>query len=265
MHRLALIIVLAASGLTADPNSYFDHYLSFYHNTFQRLIELEEKIDGLDPTTRSRIGDRKKNYPSQFSGKSILLEDPVLIHAVITERKRLEQQQSFIAEISRSPRLKQQFEKQLATDFLALEVNNIIFLYVEHLSDFLSGRRKVKANTESETNRILAATLTALYFSQENKKQMAFFNPEVLKHTQKEFGSTLDLIYESIGPLKADLIPAQVSTSSKRTALNQDKERLEKTKKLLALVDRLGQILLKSNRPLWDEYQYNVLKASKKN
>lgn len=265
MYRLALIIILAASSLQAVSNSYFDHYISFYHNTLQRLIDLEEKIDGLDPSSRSQIGDRKQHYPSHFSGKSVLLEDPVLIHAIITERKRLEKQKSFIEEISRSPQLFRHFEKQLAADFLALEVNNIVFLYVENLSDFLSGRRNIKANSDLETTRILAATLTALYFSRENKKQMAFFNPDVLKHTKKDFGSTLGLVYDSIGSIEEDLIPMQVATNSQKIALKQEKDRLEKTKKLLLLIDRLGKILLKSNRPLWDEYQYNVLKASKKN
>jgi hypothetical protein len=265
MFHLVITFLFAANLSSAEPNSFVDHYISFYQSTFQRLLELEEKIDGLDHSSRLKIRDRKKSYPTQYPGKSILLEDPVLLHAVISERKRLEKQQTFIEEVSKSPRLSSQFEKQLAADFLSLEVNNIIFLYIEHLSDFLSGKKTVNSKTDLETKKILAATLTALYFSKENKKKMALFDQEVLKHTQKTLNSTLRQIYEVIGPFDKDLLPLETGNFSVKKEKQIEQERLEKTKKLLALIERLSQILLKSNRAYWDEYQYNVLKASKSN
>lgn len=261
MFHLVIIFLFAAGLSSAEPTSFVDHYISFYRSTFQRLLELEEKIDGLNHSSRLKIGDRKKSYPTDYRGKSILLYDPILLHAIITERKRLEKQQTFIEEVSKSPRLAKQFEKKLAADFLSLEVNNIIFLYVEHLSDYLSGRKKVKSKTDVETKKVLAATLAALYFSKENKAKMAFFNPEVLEHTQKTLNSTLRQIYDVIGPFDKDLLPLQTGKFS----VKKRKERLEKTKKLLTLIERLSQILLKTNRAYWDEYQYNVLKASKSN
>lgn len=265
MFHLVIISLFAASLLRAEPNSFVDHYISFYHSTFQRLIELEEKIDGLDHSSRLKIADRKKSYPTNHQGKSILLYDPILLHAIITERKRLEKQQPFIEEVSKSPRLAKQLEKNLAADFLSLEFNNIIFIYVEHLSDFLSGRKKINSKTDIETKKVLAATLAALYFSKENKEKMAFYNPDVIKYTRKHSHSLIALVLEVIGPLDEDLLSPQNGRLSQKQRKKVEKENFDKTKSLISLIERLSQILLKSNRPFWDEYQYNVLRASKGN
>jgi len=266
MRNLILVILISVHSLrAAESVSYLPSYISLFHATLDRLIELETRIDGLDESTRDLIGDRKKKYPVSGSEKRFLLQDPALLHAIITERKRLEKQTELIDELIRSKTLSKQLEKKIAADYLALEITNLIIIYTDYLTDFLSGRRKHPPGANIETIQILAATLTGLQFSKENKKTMAFFNPEVLKHSQNESISLLKTVYQGIGQQDEDLIGTPPPHLSKMETSAFEKKRLKQTIALIEMIGQLSQTLLISNKAQWDEYQYNVLKASKKN
>jgi len=261
---LLTFFISCSLTLATEPVPYLSDYLFLFHTNFKRALELENQIDGLTDEARALIGDREQNYSIPFKGKSKLIDDPKLLNAVITERKRLEKLAPLIDEITRSAFLRKQLQKKIAADFLALEINNIVLIYTEYLNDYLSGRRKGAADFDLDTLKILAATLTGLHFSKEKKQKMAFFNPEVLKYTQKNSQSVLEIVYEGIGTKDEDFIISIPEGSKKSLITKLEQERLQKTQKLLNSIEKLSQIILISNKSLWDEYQYRVMKAAKK-
>jgi len=266
MRHFLLFILLSAHSLKAlESVSYLPNYISLYHATFKKLIEIENRVDGLDESTRDLIGDRKKKYPVSEPEKRFLLPDPALLHAIITERKRLEKESTLIDELTSSKTLSKHLEKKIAADFLALEITNIIIVYTDYLTDYLSGKRKHPPGADLETIQVLAATLTGLHFSKENKKSMAIFNPDVLRQSQTDSMTLLKAVYQGIGKQDEDLIGNPPPHLSKKETSLFEKERLKKTKSLIDMIGYLSQTLLISNKAQWDEYQYNVLKASKKN
>jgi len=263
-HLLLFIFLISHSLRCLESVSYLPDYISLYHSTFKKLIEIENRVDGLDEATRDLIGDRKKKYPVSKPEKRFLLQDPALLHAIITERKRLEKEGPLIDELTQSKTLSKHLEKKIAADFLALELTNILIVYTDYLTDYFSGKREHPPGADLETIQILAATLTGLHFSKENKNSMAIFNAEVLKHSQNDSMTLLKVVYQGIGKKEEDLIGNPSPHLSKKERSMFEKERLNKTKSLIDMIRHLSQTLLISNKAQWDEYQYNVLKASQK-
>lgn len=261
------IFFWSVTSLWATPSSvpYLNDYLLLYKTAFNEVIELETKVDGLTEQTRKKINDRLREYPTKFKGKSVLIEDPNLLHAVITERKRLEKLKPLIEQLERSPGLASQLKEQLAADFFALEISNIILIYTGYLSDYQSGRRTSQVVLPPESMKIMAATLTALHFSKRRKQTMAFYHPLVLKSLKKEAAVALGVVLEGLGPQNEDLITEIRAEAPLKERKKLEKIRFLKTQELLNCIDKIGKMLLITNKSLWDEYQYHVIKAQREN
>jgi hypothetical protein len=257
----------AALGDAIFTQSLFEQYEKLQRSALQRYLTLEDKADGLTSDFRNLLGDRKIKNPGDFREKGKTLPDPQLLQAVIVERKRLENETSFIEELRNSPLLVKQFEKKIAANLLMLEASVVLLTYAEYLDEFNRGVRKLpKPSNQNDigTMKVLAATLTAFDYPKIRKTQMALSNSQILSLVPKESQATLKLIEMGLGKMTEDsllMVDAKTS-SSKRKQL--EVERLERTHKLISLMDKLSISLIVANRGLFDEYQYRILKLNQK-
>jgi|688.fasta_scaffold97695_3 hypothetical protein len=262
-----LLADAAALGDAIFTQSLFEQYEKLQRSALQRYLTLEDKADGLTSDFRNLLGDRKIKNPGDFREKGKTLPDPQLLQAVIVERKRLENETSFIEELRNSPLLVKQFEKKIAANLLMLEASVVLLTYAEYLDEFNRGVRKLpKPSNQNDigTMKVLAATLTAFDYPKIRKTQMALSNSQILSLVPKESQATLKLIEMGLGKMTEDsllMVDAKTS-SSKRKQL--EVERLERTHKLISLMDKLSISLIVANRGLFDEYQYRILKLNQK-
>jgi hypothetical protein len=262
-----LLADAAALGDAIFTQSLFEQYEKLQRSALQRYLTLEDKADGLTSDFRNLLGDRKIKNPGDFREKGKTLPDPQLLQAVIVERKRLENETSFIEELRNSPLLVKQFEKKIAANLLMLEASVVLLTYAEYLDEFNRGVRKLpKPSNQNDigTMKVLAATLTSFDYPKIRKTQMALSNSQILSLVPKESQATLKLIEMGLGKMTEDsllMVDAKTS-SSKRKQL--EVERLERTHKLISLMDKLSISLIVANRALFDEYQYRILKLNQK-
>jgi len=255
----------------------FSRYQQLRENTLQRLINLENRIDGLTPEFRELLGDRKKVYPTDFKGTGKPLLNPLLHYSIITERKRLENESSFMNELSQSPLLIKQYSKKLASNLLVLETTNILATFVEYLDQYNRGERgfpsspRALASTgtpitpgDGEIIKVLAGTLTAIDYSKEKKASLALTQERITSLNPEESKATLKLIESGLGPWNQDSLPPVEKTLSKAEQQLQETRRLERTKDLVKMVEGLASAFSVANKALGDEYQYRVLKLNQK-
>lgn len=291
MHRIVLVVsalyfslssnvVLAKTeeGISESLSSdIFSKYEELRKKTLTRLINLENRIDGLNPEFRELLGDRKDKYQTDFTGTGKPLPNPLLHYAVITERKRLENEEVFIRELSQSPLLVKQYTRKIASNLLVLETTNLLVTYVEYLDQYNRGERNLKTATrniashsvptiqmDTDIMKVLAATLTALDYSKEKKASLAFNNPRITSLNPQETEATKKLIEAGLGPWDRDSLLGLNSSVSKPEQAEQEKKRLKQTKDLVSMLEGLASAFAVANKALGDEYQYKVLKLNQK-
>jgi hypothetical protein len=255
IHFLLIFFPLLAHG----EQNLFERYEALHISTLQRLVTLENKIDGLSDEFRTLLKDRKRSYEVSFKGKGKLLDAPALTLAVITERKRLEKEDAFLDELRKSPLLAKQLEKKLASNLLALETTNIVITFVEFLDEYNRGEKLVPGAKDPEVMKVLAGTLTALVYSKSKKEKMAMADPSVIRLISGDSQQTLRIVDSGLGRMNEDtlfFIPEEVS---KKEQKKLEYQRLKKTKKLVEMIEQLGTIISVANKSLSDEYQYHVL------
>lgn len=94
---------------------------------------------------------------------------------------------------------------------------------------------------------------------------MAFYHPLVLKSLKKEAAVALGVVLEGLGPQNEDLITEIRAEAPLKERKKLEKIRFLKTQELLNCIDKIGKMLLITNKSLWDEYQYHVIKAQREN
>ncbi|NBW98075.1 hypothetical protein EBR03_00745 [bacterium] len=257
--------VFADSSLS--PEELYQKYEKLQNTTLERLVRLENRIDGLTDEFRAVLGDRKQKYPSDLKGPGKLLFDPKLIHVIISERKRLEKESKFQKELLQNPSLIRQYQKKLASDLLALETSSILITFTEYLDQYSRGERTLekKVAEDPELLKVLAATHTALDYSHINKKNKAFTDPRVLGLLKPEDQKSLIQLLESgLGKMGEDPLPLSSSKVSASQRTEIDQVRFKKTRSLLNMLDQIAATLLIANKPYIDEYQYRILVLKQK-
>jgi len=258
------LIFLAVAVIGADESTLFQKYEALHASTLQRLVVLENKIDGISEEVRTLLKDRKRAYAVEFKDKGKLLADPVLTNAIITERKRLEKEETFLQDLRKSPVLAKQMERKLASNLLALEATNVLLTFTEFLDEYNRGIKAFPGPKDLEVMKVLAGTHTALSYPKKIKEQMALADPAILKLSQSETESTLKIIESGLGKMNEDtLFPIPAGTSKKEQS-KLDIQRLKKTKQLIKMVEQLSTIISVANKSLSDEYQLHVLLLNQK-
>ncbi len=262
MHHLFLLIFvpLVAFG----EQDLFQRYEALHASTLQRLVTLENKIDGLSDEFRTLLKDRKRSYEVSFKGKGKLLDSPTLTIAIITERKRLEREEAFLEDLRKSPLLAKQLEKKLASNLLALETTNIVITFVEFLDEYNRGEKQIPGAKDPEVMKVLAGTLTALSYSKSNKEKMALADPAVVQLVPSDSQNTLRMVDSGLGKMSEDTLFFIPEGVSKKDQNKLEYQRLKKTKKLVEMVEQLAKIISVANKSLSDEYQYHVLVLNQK-
>ena len=240
-------------------------YSVFHKKTLQRLLELEDRIDGLTSEFRSLLSDRKTKYEVSFKGPGKVLAEPVLLSAIISERKRLEKDQSFIEELEKRRGLSKQYLKRMGTNILALELSSLLISYVGYLDEFNRGIRKVpgyETQPDPELLKVLAASLTAFEYTKEKKSNLYFSDKRLVDLDPEGARNALALLESALGKLDEDSImdlKAELPPSEKS---NIEMARLKKTKNLIRTLHNLAAQISFANKALLDEYQYHVIKLN---
>ena len=255
----------------------FSRYEKLRESTLARLVNLENRIDGMSPDFRELLGDRKKPYQTDFNKTGKALMNPVLHYAIITERKRLENEEPFLKELSRSPLLNKQYARKVASNLLVIEATNLLTTYVEYLDQYNRGERglnpaarnlasqsEIETKADAEIIKILAATLTAMDYSKEKKATLAYSDPRFTSLNSQESEATKKLIEAGLGPWDKDSLPLVNRDGSPLEKEAEEKRRLKQTKGLVLMLEGLASAFAVANKSLGDEYQYRVLKLNQK-
>jgi len=255
----------------------FSRYEKLRESTLNRLVNLENRIDGMSPEFRELLGDRKKKYQANFNQTGKALLNPILHYAIITERKRLENEDPFIKELSQSALLMKQYARKVASNLLVLETTNLLMTYVEYLDQYNRGERSLnpsvrnlasqsenETKTDGEIVKILAATLTAMDYSKEKKATLAYSDPKFTSLNNQESEATKKLIEAGLGPWDQDSLLPLNRNASKAEKEAEEKKRLKQTKDLVLMLEGLASAFAVANKALGDEYQYRVLKLNQK-
>jgi hypothetical protein len=257
MHHLFLLIFVQV--LAFGEQELFHRYEALHASTLQRLVTLENKIDGLSDEFRILLKDRKRSYEVSFKGKGKLLDSPTLTIAIITERKRLEKEEAFLEDLRKSPLLAKQLEKKLASNLLALETTNIVITFVEFLDEYNRGEKQIPGAKDPEVMKVLAGTLTALSYSKSTKEKMALADPSIVQLVPSDSQRTLRMVDSGLGKMSEDTLFFIPEGISKKDQNRLEYQRLKKTKKLVEMVEQLATVISVANKSLSDEYQYHVL------
>jgi len=262
MHHLFLLIFVQV--LAFGEQELFHRYEALHASTLQRLVTLENKIDGLSDEFRTLLKDRKRSYEVSFKGKGKLLDSPTLTIAIITERKRLEREEAFLEDLRKSPLLAKQLEKKLASNLLALETTNIVITFVEFLDEYNRGEKQIPGAKDPEVMKVLAGTLTALSYSKSTKEKMALADPSIVQLVPSDSQRTLRMVDSGLGKMSEDTLFFIPEGISKKDQNRLEYQRLKKTKKLVEMVEQLATVISVANKSLSDEYQYHVLVLNQK-
>ena len=262
MHHLFLLIFVQV--LAFGEQELFHRYEALHASTLQRLVTLENKIDGLSDEFRTLLKDRKRSYEVSFKGKGKLLDSPTLTIAIITERKRLEKEEAFLEDLRKSPLLAKQLEKKLASNLLALETTNIVITFVEFLDEYNRGEKQIPGAKDPEVMKVLAGTLTALSYSKSTKEKMALADPSIVQLVPSDSQRTLRMVDSGLGKMSEDTLFFIPEGISKKDQNKLEYQRLKKTKKLVEMVEQLATVISVANKALSDEYQYHVLVLNQK-
>lgn len=261
---LLFLFIFFVPFLGASESSLIQRYDLLHASSLQRLVVLENKIDGISDEVRALLKDRKRTYSVDFKEKGKVLDEPMLTNAVITERKRLEKEEAFLEEVRKSPVLAKQLERKIASNLVALEATNILVTFVEFLDEYNRGVKIFPGPKDPEVMKVLAATRTALIYSKTTKEQMALADPQIIKLCQTESDVILKLLNSGLGNQSEDtLLPIPDSTTRKERQ-RLELQRLKKTKNLIKMIDQLATLISLANKPLSDEYQYHVLLLGQK-
>lgn len=262
--KLILLFLFLPSISFCEP-AFLQTYENLHISTLRRLVNVENKIDGMSEEFRGKLNDRKQSYEVDFKGPGKILSEPTLTIAIITERKRLEKEESFMGELKKNPFLAKQLERKIAANLLALEATNILITFVEFLDEYNRGVKPFKGPPDIEVMKVLAGTHTALTYSKATKEKMALADPEILKVAKADSpNNILKLIESGLGKMNEDtlfLIPSNISKNEQKQL---ELKRLKKTKDLVSMIDSLAQAITVANKSLGDEYQYHVLVLNQK-
>lgn len=253
------IFFIALNSLAFGDRNLFSKYETLHASTLRRLVNIENRIDGLSEEFRALLKDRKRIYDVDFKMQGKSLEEPLLTNAIITERKRLEAEESFLDDLRKSPTFAKQLQKKIASNLLALEATNIVITFVEFLDQYNRGERPYSGPKDLEVLKVLAGTYTALAYSKSFKERMALADPEITRLTQKESNELLSLIESGLGKMKEDTLLFIPETVDKKERRRLEFERLKKTNKLVSMIEQLATMVSIANKPLSDEYQYHVM------
>jgi len=261
---LKCCLIIFFSLFTFGEESLLQRYELLHNSSLQRLVLLENKIDGLSEEFRSLLKDRKRAYDVSFKGKGRLLDFPSLTNAIITERKRLEKEESFIEDLKKSPLLAKQLERKLASNLLALETTNMVITFVEFLDAYNRGEKPMPLPRDPEVMKVLAGTWTALTYSKSKKETLALADPSLWALVPSESQETLKLVTTGLGKMNEDTLFSFPERISKKEQTKLEYQRLKKTKALVEMIERLATMISIANKPLSDEYQYHVLVLNQK-
>lgn len=242
-------------------------YSDLHTKTLKRLLSLEDRIDGLTSEFRKLLGDRKQNYESSFKGPGKLLPDPVLISAIISERKRIERDQDFVNELQKRKGLSKQYLKKIGSNLLALELSSILISYVEYLDEYNRGVRPIPGKTtvgDLDLLKVLAASLTAIEYSKEKKAKLYFSDKRLLALDPQGAQNALAILENGLGKINEESIVEVKDVPNKKEQLKLEMERLQRTQNLISVLKQLAMQISQANKSLLDEYQYHVIKLNQK-
>jgi hypothetical protein len=264
MNHTLLLLLFLFQLLAFGEQPLLQRYEALHNSTLQRLVLLENKIDGLSDEFRSLLKDRKRSYDVSFKGKGKLLDSPSLTLAIITERKRLEKEEAFLDEVRKSPLLAKQLQKKIASNLLALETTNIVITFVEFLDEYNRGEKRVTGAKDPEVMKVLAGTLTALAYSKSKKEKMALSDPSIIQLIPDDSQQTLKRVSSGLGKMDEDTLFFIPEGLTKNEQTKLEYQRLKKTKKLVEMIEQLSTMISIANKSLIDEYQYHVLVLNQK-
>lgn len=269
LSAFALLISLSPlRGETSlEAPELFNRYDTLYQQTLKRLVEVENRADGLSAEFRDLLGDRKNPYPTSFKGPGKILNDPMLLYFTITERKRLEKEGALIQELKKNPLLLNQYRKRLASNILALELSSVIITFIEYLDEFHRGERKLsnqQAERDWETMTILSGTLTAFKYSKTYKAGLLISNPLITQLDPQGAKEVRAFFETTLGRFDEDsVLPVSLQGSPKQRS-QQELERFKKTRQLVTNLTKMASTIVATNKSLLDEYQYRILVLNQK-
>jgi hypothetical protein len=258
---------LPAFAQKPSAEQLMQEYASFHSKTLKRLFDLEDRIDGLTTEFRNLLGDRKKKHESTFKGPGKTLVDPVLLSVIISERKRLEKEDSFLEELKKHRGLSQQYLKKIGSNLLSLELSTLVITYVEYLDEFNRGVRGVPGSKKAldlDIMKVLAASLTAMDYSKDKKSKLYFSDPRIAALDPEGAQHALKIIESGLGKLNENSITDITGVTDKKELAKLEMERLKKTRHLILILNQLASQMSLTNKDLLDEYQYRVIQLKQK-